>query len=583
MTTVAASVDPLLAGQMLAAGTTPTERDQVLAQRLRWLIALRIVVITSALVPFFFLQLATDEAQLAGFGFLYLLAGGTYGASLLYILLLRLPLAWIRSQAYVQFAGDLLLTTGLVYYFGGPFTPFSILYLVVIIVASTLLTRRAGMVVATGAWCLYSGVGVALFFGVIESPVGGFESGGSIWRLYYNLGAHLFGFYAVALMTSRLSHTVVRTAEQLRVQRESLADLKVVHRDVIESIPSGLITTDRNGRITSVNRAAERILERREADLIGRPVYSIGLISAEDWRHPVGPGGGMRPRREVEYRCGDDVRQIGFALSTLTTAHGSPGGHILIFQDLSKWQELQKELQLKDRMAAIGELAAGIAHEIGNPLAAISGSCQMLSRNFEGRASERKLLEILLKESQRLDRTIKGFLKFAKPKERTLEQFDVAALLAENMELLRNSSEVSPAHALEIELEPPSYEILADPDQVSQIFWNVARNALRAMPDGGRFKLSATLAGDVYRMRFVDDGCGMSDEEGANLFHPFSSTFDGGNGIGMAIVYQIVQEHGGRLILESEPGNGSEILVELPAQAAVVPVPPANELLAAEA
>ena len=425
---------------------------------------------------------------------------------------------------------------------------------------------------------LYSLVGVALFFGVIQSPFGGLEMGGSIWRLYYNLGIHCFGFYAVALMTSRLSHTASQTAQELQEQRESLADLKVVHRDVIESIPSGLITTDRNSRITSVNRAAEAILGKQEARLIGRPIEATELMSPQMWSTLVDTKAESRSREEVEYRVGKEVRQVGFALSTLTTADGSLSGHILIFQDLSKWQQLQRELQLKDRMAAVGELAAGIAHEIGNPLAAISGSCQMLSGTYEEDTSETKLLEILLKESQRLDRTIKGFLKFAKPKERSIQQFDVAALLAENMELLRNSPEVSEAHQLEIELRPRTQMLFADPDQISQIFWNVARNALRAMPHGGTLRLETDLSDDTYRIHFVDSGCGMSEQERATLFHPFSSAFDNGNGIGMAIVYQIVQEHGGRLILESQPGQGSTITVELPSEEAIT-----SELRVAEA
>ena len=577
MNNLAVPLDPLLEQRLLPATASHAEQDRVLAQRLRWLVALRIVVITSALVPFFFLQLASDEIQRADFRFLYLLAGGTYGASLLYILILKLPSTWVRAQAYVQFAGDLLLTTGLVYYFGGPFTPFSILYLVVIIVASTLLRQRAGTVIATGAWCLYSLVGIALFLGVLESPVGGFEAGGSVWRLCYNLGVHFFGFYAVAVMTSRLSQTASATAQELREHRESLADLKVVHRDVIESIPSGLITTDRNSRITSANRAAEKILAKREAELIGKSIDATGLMSADTWEALAEAGPELRQRREVEYRLGDEVRQVGFALSTLTTAEGALSGHILIFQDLSKWQQMQRELQLKDRMVAVGKLAAGIAHEIGNPLAAISGSCQMLSNTFQGSDGQRKLLEILLKESQRLDRTIKGFLRFAKPKERSIQSFDIAALLAENTELLRNSSEVSGDHRIEIELRPPAQMALADPDQVSQIFWNVARNALRAMPDGGTLRIETELQGSLYRIHFIDSGCGMTEQERANLFHPFSSAFDDGNGIGMAIVYQIVQEHGGRLVLESQPGRGSVITVELPIEAAF-----AGELLAAE-
>jgi len=215
-------------------------------------------------------------------------------------------------------------------------------------------------------------------------------------------------------------------------------------------------------------------------------------------------------------------------------------------------------------MAAVGELAAGIAHEIGNPLAAISGSVQLLAKSLGGDSSERKLVEILIRESQRLDRTIKGFLRFARPRERAVRRFDVAALLAETFELLRNSEEVAPGHRLELRLDPPSVAIHADPDQVTQIFWNLARNALKAMPDGGTLEVVGELDGDLYRIRFIDSGRGMGTEERANLFHPFKSFFDTGSGIGMAIVYRIVQEHEGRLRVDSRPGGGTTIEVELP-------------------
>jgi two-component system sensor histidine kinase PilS (NtrC family) len=224
---------------------------------------------------------------------------------------------------------------------------------------------------------------------------------------------------------------------------------------------------------------------------------------------------------------------------------------------------------MKDRMAAVGQLASGLAHEIGNPLAAISGSVQMLSYSFEGEPQENKLLGIINKESQRLNRTIKSFLKFARPKERSLVRFDISAQLTENMELLRNSAEVAEEHELIVDVWPASQSIVGDPDQISQIFWNLARNAIRAMPDGGRLRVEGTLAESAYRITFRDTGKGMSEEERANLFHPFRSSFDGGTGIGMAIVYQIVQEHGGRLKVASRQGVGSEITVELPVEAEI--------------
>jgi two-component system sensor histidine kinase PilS (NtrC family) len=190
---------------------------------------------------------------------------------------------------------------------------------------------------------------------------------------------------------------------------------------------------------------------------------------------------------------------------------------------------------------------------------------QLLARTPGEGESRQKLVEILLKESQRLDRTIKGFLRFARPNERSSVRFDVARLLANNFELLRNSEEVSPRHRLVLDLDAPSADLVADPDQVTQIFWNLARNALRAMPDGGELRVAGGLAGGHYRLQVADTGRGMTEEQRANLFHPFHSFFDSGTGIGMAIVYRIVEEHGGRLDVESQPGKGTTITVELPA------------------
>jgi two-component system sensor histidine kinase PilS (NtrC family) len=231
-------------------------------------------------------------------------------------------------------------------------------------------------------------------------------------------------------------------------------------------------------------------------------------------------------------------------------------------------------VRLKDRLAAVGQLASGIAHEVGNPLAAISGSVQMLSSSLDGDTSEKKLLNIILKESQRLDRTIKSFLQFARPKERSNVRFDIAKLLSENLDLLRNSSEVSTGHQLTLDLEPSSVFLIADSDQVSQIFWNLARNALRAMPDGGTLHIQGMLRDTDYVFRFTDTGRGMAEKEQESLFHPFHSFFDGGSGIGMAIVYRIVEEHGGKLAVESAEGKGTTITVALPVAPSTMPLYP---------
>lgn len=535
-----------------------------LASQLRWLIGIRLVVITSVVLPYFLLQLSSS-ASAPGYDFLYLLAGFTYLASLLYIVLLRALARRTAAQAYVQFIGDLLLITGLVYYFGGVSSPFSTLYLIVISVASALLRQRAGTAVATIAYGLYSFTLLSLYFQWLPHSGYGVAEPATIWRLTYNLAIHLFGFYAVALLTSYLAANVQQAEQQLERKSEHLADLEIVYHDVIQSISSGLVTTDLDGAITSVNRVGTEILGHGERALVGTHIGDCGLLTRPHWDEVVAAtvrDGKVRAETECELAHG--AAYVGYSLTRLSEASGTPRGYILIFQDLSEWRLLQEELRVKDRMAAVGELAAGIAHEIGNPLAAISGSVQMLSGSFAAESPKSKLLDIILKESQRLDRTIKSFLKFARPKERSSVCFDVARLLAENVELLRNSQEVSPRHRIELELDPPAVNLIADPDQISQIFWNLARNALRAMPDGGLLKVRGRQQGASYMVEVADTGRGMSERERTNLFHPFHSLFDGGTGIGMAIVYRIVQGYGGRLEVQSRAGQGTRITVELP-------------------
>ena len=543
----------------------PKSHDPRLERSLRWLIAVRLVVITSVVLPYLLAQLSTPGA-VPTFDLLYLLGGLTYVASLIYIGLLFVLAGRPAVQAYVQFSGDLLLVTGLVAFFGGIGSPFSLFYLVVIMVASVLLRRRAGLVVATAAYLLYASLVIGLANGLLPALDTGLSDTELEWRLLYNLAIHLFGFYAVALLTSVLAESVRRAEAELAAQRGNLANLEVFHRDVVQSISTGLATTDLDGRVTSVNRAAVEILGRLESELLGRPVEELGLLSHAEWERLLAAVAPARPneRTQTGVRRGETIVPVGYSLSRLTDTRGVPVGTILVFQDLSQWHRLQEELRLKDRMAAAGELAAGIAHEVGNPLAAISGSVQLLSAALPANDAQRKLFDIILKESHRLDRTIKGFLRFARPRERATTRFDIAALLAENLSLLRNSEEATGRHRFVLDVDPPSTFLVGDADQISQIFWNLARNALRAMPEGGTLELTGRLDGEWYRMIFRDTGRGMSDEQRERLFQPFQSFFDGGTGIGMAIVYRIVQEHGGHVEVDTRPGEGATITVELP-------------------
>jgi two-component system sensor histidine kinase PilS (NtrC family) len=530
-------------------------------QKLRWLIAIRLVVITSVAVIHLLRGLSPDP----GFQyepFLYALTGLTYTLCLVYLVLLR----WLRHRpaihGAIQLVGDLSIVTGLVYYFGGVASSFSTLYLVVITAAATLLSRRAAILLANLAWLMYAVLVIALNSGALETIDGTPQQSGFFG---YNLVVHLLGFNAVALLVSYLAQHASRAEVELERKTEDLAQFEHFHRDVTNSLSSGLITTDLDGLVVTLNPTGQSILAKAETEVVGQPVWSIGLLNQEQWDivSRVSPDGRRRDR-SVVHRDGEETH-IGFSVSRLHHHHdGTTRGYIFIFQDVTHWLRLEQQVRMKDRMAAIGELSAGLAHEIGNPLAAISGSVQLLSSSVPPSTSAHRLLEIILNESRRLDRTIKGFLRFARPGDRSDVEFDIGEALRENIELLRNSDEVTGRHSIALELDPPSVRLIADRDQMVQIFWNLARNALRAMPEGGRLEVRGHIAADVYRIEFKDTGRGMSESERRTLFQPFKTSFGGGSGLGMAIVYQIVQEHGGELSVESAPERGTTVTVALP-------------------
>ncbi len=534
--------------------------------RLLWLIGIRMLVVSSVAVPYLLYdpQRITDPT-------VQLFVAFTSVQSLLYIVLLKALRHRPQVQAYIQFFGDLVFISLLIHKLNA--TSFSILYIFIISVAAVFLNRTGVLVVAGAAYVLYLAV-------VLKWVVPLFDWSAAVPRLpsdplivlqlIYNLVVHLVGFYGVAILTSYLARDAQRSEERLRRKQLDLTYLQGLYGDVIQSMSSGLVITDLDGTIVSLNRAGEEILRRSEDELAGRRIEEAGILSTKQWSRYLREFETVTVRSEVECRRGDGILiYLGFTLTHLRDAEGARQGYILLFQDLTEWQELQEQLRIQDRMAAIGQMAAGLAHEVGNPLAAISGSVQMLAGGLRGDADRDdadrgKLAEIILKESHRLDRTVKTFLQFAKPGERELAVFDVAGMLAEAVQLLRNSADVGPSHTIEADLDPDSAMILADFDQLSQIFWNLARNALQAMPGGGRLTVCGRLENGYYQMQFRDTGIGMTEEERDRLFHPFKSFFDGGTGLGMAIVYRIVKEHDGEIRVDSELHRGSCITVRLP-------------------
>jgi two-component system sensor histidine kinase PilS (NtrC family) len=216
-------------------------------------------------------------------------------------------------------------------------------------------------------------------------------------------------------------------------------------------------------------------------------------------------------------------------------------------------------------MAAVGELSAGIAHEIRNPLAAIAGSVQVLKKSDALSSQEQRLMSIILKESERLNKSIADFLRFVRPQEKQARAFDIAAAISETLDLLQNSPELTPEHQITRQIDPPAFQLDGDPDQMRQVFWNLARNAIQAMPSGGILTVSTYVTAGAYHILFSDSGRGMSSADQQSIFQPFRTNFPSGTGLGMAISYRIVQEHGGKIEVTTKEGIGTTIAISLPA------------------
>ncbi len=536
----------------------------VLERRLLWLVAIRVLVVAT-MAGTYTLTVVGKEGAGWSDPIRWTVAWVSV-ATLVYLALYRLLNGrYVVLQAYVQFIGDVVAISQFIHGLGGDGRRFTILYLLVIIAAVVLLRRSAGLVVASVAFVAF---GLPLLAGRYPLLSWLASSGApmSTPELIYDLAVHLVGFYGIAVLTSYLGRDITRVEKALAERDADLAELQVQYRDVVRSITSGLVTTDLGGVVTSINRAGEEILGASAADLVGRSLAATGLLEIADLQSKVPDSSAGRPERRSERtitRRGVIV-PVGYSVTQLRDGDGAPRGLIVIFQDLTELSKLQERLRLQDRMAAVGMMAAGLAHEVGNPLAAISGSTQMLAAASGGDSSQRKLLEIVLRESQRLDRTVKGFLQFARPRPRAQRRFDIGLLLEEQVALLTNSAEVDRDHQIALRLATPHTEVSADPDQISQVFWNLVRNAIKAMPDGGLLTILGQQHEDRYAVAVQDTGTGMGEEERANLFHPFKSFFDDGSGIGMAIVYRIVEEHGGDIKVDSTPGEGTIVTVSIP-------------------
>jgi two-component system sensor histidine kinase PilS (NtrC family) len=518
---------------------------------LAWLVKIRVLILTFLLgIELTVARLVDTGVPLRAFVSTMLL---WYAMSLFYVLLHSF---WDeeRVQALLQVLTDLALVTLVVHFTGAWDSSFNFLYPLVIIVACVLLPRWWAYLTASLAFILYGALLELNYYSTVPSFA---TTHPELRALQAIIFINLFAFLAVAYLASLLSAKLRQVDVQLKDTSGALQSLQALHENIIQSISGGLITTSLDGRITLMNTAAHKLLDCGD-ELLGKSVNQLFL-------DPLPSVGSLRAHGEVRFQPANGFRKtFRVIVSTLTVPGRDDEGFVYTFDDLTEIRRLEREVRMQDRLAAVGRLAAAIAHEIRNPLTSIAGSVSMLSSASEITDEQKQLLQIVTRESDRLNNIITDFLAYSRGKQYHFEKTDLLPLLEDTLTLLENHM-VAENTGIRIErnFKVQQAFALADGDKIKQVFWNFCQNAVRAMKDGGTLTVTVESSGDDWQINFADTGHGMTPQQTEKIFEPFQSGFEGGTGLGLAIVYQIAQAHEGKVWARSRLGEGTTFVFRL--------------------
>jgi two-component system sensor histidine kinase PilS (NtrC family) len=565
----------------------PVDSKEDFQRRLQWLMLCRVMVASFFLGVAIIAQLQRSESYLVPYLiYLYGLTAGVFVLTCIYALIISRVIN-LRLFCYAQIMMDIFLITALLFITGGINSIFPFMYSISIISASILLYRPGSLLIATWASFCYSLLLSFEHFGIIHPlQISAFIARGYAEDpLAYPVVVNITAFYLVALLSSFISEQARKSRVLLNEQQIDIRTLEALNENIIQSITSGLLTLDRESRIITFNRAAEQItgfspsqvLQRPIAEFFGDSIMACHITGTQrDGRIPV--------RFETPFTRADGrILQLGISSSILKDGAGQEIGNILVFQDLTLLKEMEEYVKRMDRLAAIGRLAAGIAHEVRNPLASIRGSVQVLQKNLSLSDNDKRLMDIALRESDNLNALISNFIQFARPNTQKKEQIQFKTLVEETLQLFQNSAECRDTITL---IQDISEEVCfeADLQQFKQVLWNLLINAAQAInADRGEITITAQYvtggfaaardfnnpapedgAKSQVEIMVKDTGCGIPENERDKIFEPFYTTKERGTGLGLSIVYRIIEEHGGTIAVKSTPKQGACFTIHLP-------------------
>jgi two-component system, NtrC family, sensor histidine kinase PilS len=534
-------------------------------KRVELLLLLRLMVTTLLLATTIFFQLRETGDFLVHPAIpLYVLIGTTFLLSIIYALSLPLlPDLW--GFSFFQVMLDLIYATVLIHFTGGASSVFTILYLFPIITSGILHFRQGALITASVACLLFGLLINSEFYGLIPaadwpwvSPWSKNTPGYLLWILV----VHFTVFFLLAIMSSSLAEQLQRAKASLHLTESHFKNLSELHRSIVKSIPSGIMTTDENDLIIFLNDAGELLLDTKAEQLIGTPISAVfPVISDSVSKSAI--------RRETFLTTKDirgETRNFDLTVSDLKGKDQVPRGRLVIFQDVTQMRKMEERIKLSDKQGAFVRIAAGMAHEVRNPLAALRGATELLLQSAGVVTSvDKKLLGIVIRESDRLNSLLGDFLLTVGSRSPVKSRVSLTALVDETVDLFGKDPRLSNHISLET-LVNKGIEVEGDAVRLKQALWNLLANALEATVGIGRIKitLSADHENQMAILKVQDFGSGVPPEMMDRIFEPFTTTKDRGTGLGLSMALSVIQAHNGTIEVESLPGAGATFTVRIP-------------------
>ncbi len=505
----------------------------------------------------------------------YLLLAVIYFTNIVYIFLLKY-FGKIRSQAYFQLLFDTLFITVFIYTTGGIDSIFSFLFILNIISGGIIFYRKGGILIASASSILYGVMLDLHYYGVIhpiESQLHYASDSYNSAFLFYTILVNMVAFYLVGYLSGFLAEQMKRSRAELKETMLDLNKLEALHGSIINSITSGLIVVDDEERVILFNPMAEQILGVYGNQIAGLSLGSVLPAFREHLKGVLKTAASLNspPFMDVPYRKTDGTSiHLRLSVSPLRHLLSDRGGRVIAFQDVTEIKQIEENMKRVEGLALLGEMAAGIAHEIRNPMASISGSIEILKEGSEWDDTQKRLMKIVSREIDRLNQLISDFLIFARPKEIKWRTFDLDEVIKESLTLFKNSPRWNKKVRMSTHLMG-SAMIQSDPALIKQVLWNLFLNASDAMVDGGILDIGTKWiferSGSSRKSVAIvirDTGNGFDAITLPKLFTPFFTTKEGGSGLGLATVKRIVEQLNGKISGRNHPEGGAEITIVLP-------------------